>query len=310
MTVSPAEAGRGGGVTGEAGAGEAGTTRRVAEAALARLLGSAAEARWMADAVLGAGTSAVRSQGAAALRSMAERRLAGEPLQYVLGAWAFRTLDLAVDSRALIPRPETEQVAGAAMDEVRRVATGRACGECARVADLGTGSGAIALALASELGPGVTVWATDADPGALALASVNLGRVGATCPQVVGRVELVAGDWYQALPAALRGTLDVVVSNPPYVSEAEWPDLDPVVRHEPRRALVAGTGSDGTPGLAAVEAVLAGAPAWLAPEGAVVVEMAPHQVAAAARLASRAGLGRVRVVTDLAGRDRALVARR
>lgn len=282
-------------------------TRRAVEAALAQLLGSATEARWMADEVLGRAASAVSGGDEAALRSMAERRLAGEPLQYVLGTWAFRSVDLGVDARALIPRPETEQVAGAAMDEVRRVAHGRLP---ARVADLGTGSGAIALALAVELGPAVKVWATDADPGALALAAANLARVETTRPEVVGRVELCAGDWYGALPAALRGELDVVVSNPPYVSDQEWPDLDPVVHHEPRHALVAGPGSDGTPGLADVEAVLTGAAAWLAPAGAVVVEMAPHQVVAAYRLARRLGFGSARVVTDLAGHDRALVARR
>ena len=98
------------------------------------------------------------------------------------------------------------------------------------------------------------------------------------------------------------------MSNPPYVSEEEWPTLDVEVRREPRQALVAGVGSDGTPGLADVETVLTGAARWLAPGGCVVVELAPHQATAAAVLAGRAGLEDVRVVRDLSGRDRAVTA--
>ncbi len=260
------------------------------------------------------------------LAEMATRRLGGEPLQYVLGTWAFRTLDLLVDARALVPRPETEQVAEVAFAELRRQeATPRAEAKTDApvrepglesellVADLGTGSGAIALSVAVELGatrPGLRVVATDVDPGALALAEANLLRVARRHPHVGAQVELRAGSWFDALAAELRGRFRLVVANPPYVSEDEWGALAEEVRREPYGALVSAAGSDGTPGFGAVEAVLAGAREWLAPGGAAVVEMAPHHADRACELASRAGYQDVRVEHDLAGRQRAVVARR
>ncbi len=138
---------------------------------------------------------------------------------------------------------------------------------------------------------------------------MNRDRVTAAEPRVAGRVTLAAGDWFAAVPAALRGRVDLVVSNPPYVAAAEWPDLPAEVRLEPHRALVAADGSDGTPGLAAVEVVLGDAAAWLGRPGAVVVELAPHQAGAAVAAARRAGFVDVDVARDLAGRDRAVVGR-
>jgi release factor glutamine methyltransferase len=123
------------------------------------------------------------------------------------------------------------------------------------------------------------------------------------------RIELVRGSWLEPLPASLRGAVDLVVSNPPYVSGEEWDRLAPEVRAEPCRALVAAPGSDGTPGLADVEAVLDQATDWLGRPGAAVIELAPHQAAAASALALRLGYDDVRVEPDLAGRRRALVAR-
>lgn len=250
---------------------------------LADRLGSDAEARWLA-----------RFAPPDRLEELVERRLSGEPLQYVLGTWAFRTLELGVDHRALIPRPETEQVVEAGLGLL---------GDLPRpvVVDLGTGSGAIALSVAAER-PGAEVWATDADATALELAAANRERTGAA-------VTLRHGSWYEPLPHRLRGRVDLVVSNPPYVSEGEWSALDEEVRREPRRALVSGPGGEGTPGLAGVEAVLTGAPRWLAPGGAVVVELAPHQAQAAVAVAVRAGLVGVGLVQDLAGRDRAVTGR-
>ena len=120
---------------------------------------------------------------------------------------------------------------------------------------------------------------------------------------------LSAGDWWGALPESLVGGVHLVVSNPPYVSAAEWADLDPGVRcFEPCSALVAGVGRDGTPGLAAIEAVLDGAARWLARPGAAVVELAPAQAEAARALARVAGASTARVEADLTGRDRMLVA--
>lgn len=285
--------------------------RRQVERAVAARLGSYSEARWLVEHVMGLRpvSAPVDGEAGAELADLVEARLAGEPLQYVLGEWAFRTVELTVDSRALIPRPETEQVVEVALGELRRVAGERVDPV---VVDLGTGTGAVALSLAVEMAPaypGLRVWATDADPGALALASVNLGRVGGACPSITEMIELRAGSWFDALPQDLRGRVDLVVSNPPYVSEAEWPGLDPEVRCEPYGALVAGPGSDGTPGLAEVEAVLRGCGEWLARPGAVVVELAPHQAVAGKAVALESGLHDVLVIPDLAGRGRALVGR-
>jgi len=258
----------------------------------------------MVDHVLGPvpSTAPVGDDGWTTLTDLARRRLAGEPLQYLLGTWAFRHLDLVVDLRALIPRPETEQVVEVALGELRRLDR-----RAPVVVDLGTGTGAIAISVAVE--SPARVWATDADPGALALAGVNLDRVAADRPEVAERVALAVGSWFSALPADLAGRIDLVVSNPPYVAEGEWPHLDAEVHREPRQALVAADGTDGTPGLADVEAVLRGAVAWLARPGAVVVELAPHQAGAAAAMAEAIGFGDVRIERDLAGRYRAVVGR-
>jgi release factor glutamine methyltransferase len=289
------------------------TSRATLQKALTRRLGSANEARWMIEEVLGAAPDA-DGDATRALVDMSSRRLRGEPLQYVLGSWAFRSLELACDPRALIPRPETEQVVEVALAEVRRVlGTSSPARKLLRMVDLGTGCGAIALSLAVELGgtcPALEIAATDIDPSALELAEVNLSRVAAEHPDVAKQVELRAGRWFDALAAAWRERVDLVVSNPPYVSEVEWPLLDTQVRQEPYGALVAAAGSDGTPGFAAVEAVVTGARDWLVPEGAVVVEMAPHHAEPALAVARRAGYRTARVEADLAGSPRALVARR
>ena len=220
--------------------------------------------------------------------AMVARRATGEPLQYVVGAWGFRTLDLYVDARVLIPRPETESVVQAAIDAVgaRRALV---------AVDLGTGSGAIALSLAVELG--AEVWATDESPDALAVARANVAGCGVTT------VRVCEGEWYGALPSDLRGRVDLIVSTPPYVAADD--ELPAVVRDwEPVGALVAGP-----TGLEDIERIVRDAPAWLARPGVLVVELAPHQADAVARLARDAGFDAVDVRRDLAGRPRALVAR-
>jgi release factor glutamine methyltransferase len=236
---------------------------------------------------------------------MVARRLAGEPLQYVLGSWSFRGLDLMVDHRVLIPRPETEWVVEVALEEAVRAGVRRGTRRThdgqttAVVADLGTGSGAIALALAAELAD-AEVWATDASPDALAVAAANVAGCGAT------RVRLAEGSWFAALPDALAGTLALVVANPPYVAAHELETLAPeVARHEPHGALVSGP-----TGLEAIEALLAAAPHWLAPAAAIVLEIAPHQADPAVAAARSAGLDDVRVLDDFTFRPRVLVARR
>ncbi len=293
-------------------------TRGELVAELTEVVGAPHEARFIVEEALGLGleralsaTAPLPDAAVSAARAMAARRAAGEPLQYVFGHWPFRSLDLRVDERVLIPRPETEQVVEVALAEARRLAAGAASREGLVLADAGTGSGAIALALATELGPDVVseVWATDASADALAVAHLNLEAVersgvpGSRRP--LPAVTLVEGSWLEPLPASLRGRVDLVVSNPPYVSEAEWFGLAAEVRCEPRSALVAGAASDGTAGLADVEAVLRRSLDWLRRPGTVVVELAPHQATAAATMAASLGYDETAVELDLAGRPRA-----
>jgi release factor glutamine methyltransferase len=223
--------------------------------------------------------------------SMVERRAGGEPLQYVLGRWGFRSLDLFVDRRVLIPRPETEEVVTHALAELDRL-DGRL------VVDLGTGSGAIALAVASER-KGVEVWATDASADAIEVARANLAGIG----RAAARVRLAAGSWFTPLPSALRGTVDVVVANPPYVAAGE-PLPPEVIDWEPVGALVSGP-----TGLESIGEVVRDAATWLRRPGALVVEIGETQSAAALALAREVGFGDSEIRVDAAGRDRVLVAR-
>ncbi len=239
---------------------------------------------------------------------MVERRLTGEPLQYVVGRWGFRQLDLLVDRRVLIPRPETEVVTEHALAELDRILVdrplvpsldGRPTEPRAIVADLGTGSGAIALSIAFER-RGLEVWATDASSEALDVARSNLAGIGARGAQV----RMAVGEWFAALPAELVGRVDLVVSNPPYIADSE--ELPAVVRDwEPSSALIAG--SRGTEDL---EVIVDAAVHWLTPGGALVVELAPHQAPVIEARATGAGFAETEVFTDLAGRARGIVARR
>ena len=223
---------------------------------------------------------------------MVERRAAGEPLQYVLGVWGFRLLDLYVDQRVLIPRPETEVVVEIGLDELRRLAPRHPV-----VVDLGTGSGAIALSFAKEAS--ADVWATDRSTDALAVARANLAGLG----RAATRVRLVEGSWYQALPAVLRSRISLIVSNPPYVADSD--DLPAEVADwEPESALLAGP-----TGLEQITEVVKEGPVWLDRPGALVVELAPHQGEEAVQLAYDAGFTEAFVKPDLTGRVRALVAR-
>ncbi len=228
------------------------------------------------------------------VRTMVERRRKGEPLQYVLGIWAFRRLELVVDRRVLIPRPETEMVVEVALDELRRLDPGHPL-----AVDLGTGSGAIALSVALEV-PAAKVWGTDRSEDALAVARANLSGLGA---RVATRVRLASGDWFEALPPELKGWVDLIVANPPYIGEGE-PLPPEVAAWEPEGALVAGP-----TGLEAVDEILEEAPAWLRRPGVVVIEIAPHHADRAVALATSAGFATADVRPDLSGRPRALVAR-
>jgi release factor glutamine methyltransferase len=225
----------------------------------------------------------------AAFRSRLRRRARREPLQYIDGTAAFRELLLKVDGRVLIPRPETEELVQAVLDVVR----GR---QGLEAVDVGTGSGAIALALATE-GPFARVVATDLHPEALALARENLDACAPDAP-----VELRRGD----LLEPVRGErFDVVVSNPPYVREDERPALDPQVRDwEPASALFAGDD-----GLEVIRRLVAEAPGVLKAGGLLAMEVGAAQGPAAAALIREDGrYGAPRVLPDLAGRDRIVLA--
>lgn len=268
------------------------TTDRLARAGIAN---AEREARWIVERAAGDPDRVVADRPATVRshhhwRLMTERREAGEPLQYVLERWPFRRLELFVDRRVLIPRPETEVVVEAVLDEHVRVG--------GAVVDLGTGSGAIALSVVVER-PGTEVWGVDAFDDALAVARANLTGIG----RRAATVRFVHGDWFDALPEHLRGEIGVVASNPPYVADGdELPDE--VERWEPRSALRAGPD-----GLDDIRRIVAEAPSWLAPGGALVVEHAPDQAEAVRGLATAAGFSTVRTGADLAGRDRFLVAR-
>ena len=274
------------------------------------------EARWVTAHALGVEPGSLVAQldepvsdaVVAVVESVVARRVAGEPLQYILGNWSFRYLEVVVDRRVLIPRPETEVVVDVALSEVRRIEASRPGDRPVVVADLGTGSGVIALSLAREgplrRGAGLELWATDASGPALAVAAENQARLAVDHPGRAALVRLAQGPWFEALPATVTGRLDLVVSNPPYVAEGEWSGLDPEVRdHEPRGALVAGV-----TGREALEFLTLEARSWLAPGGTVVFELAPHQGASMVATAVTAGYVDVGIRPDLAGRDRVLVA--
>ncbi len=226
--------------------------------------------------------------------AMVERRCKGEPLQYVLGQWGFRHLDLFIDQRVLIPRPETETVAGLAVAEVDAIGRVGFDGPVT-VADLGTGSGAIGLSVAFECAD-VDVWLTDVSADALTVARANLAGIG-----IKGsRVQLAEGSWFEALPRDLQGTLSVVVSNPPYVGSAD--EIDPQIEWEPSGALFAEPADQHLLHLVETSAD------WLCATGTLILEMAPTQTTPIQHLAATM-YSEATIHHDLAGRPRAVVAR-
>jgi release factor glutamine methyltransferase len=269
-----------------------------------RTLGDHVVARWLCEEASGLdGSEFVAALDDPAtdrmvhhLDAMLARLHSGEPVQYVLGHWAFRRLDLMVDRRVLIPRPETEQLVEIALERARTMPGPLVC------ADLGTGSGAIGLSLAYELPlDGVEVWLTDSSADALDVARANAAGLGRRAVNV----RFGAGSWFAALPAALRGRLDLVVSNPPYIATGDNEVESGVSAWEPAGALFAGPD-----GLDAIRAVAAEAPAWLSPGGVLVLEIGHTQAEAVAHLLRGAGLVEVSIAHDLAGRDRFAIARR
>ena len=290
------------------GTGDVVRTWRTEWDATAAQVGDRVRARWLCEEASGAFGDEFRKvldeeptqRMMAHLDAMLQRYAAGEPLQYVLGHWSFRRLDLMVDRRVLIPRPETELLAGLAVDTMHSVVVAES--RSVTCADLGTGSGAIGLSLALELPRGrAEVWLTDASTDALDVARANAAGLG-----VSGNgVRFAKGDWWGALPAHLRGSLDLVVSNPPYVA-LDDPDVEPSVRDwEPAAAVWSGP-----EGLEAYREIVGGTGDWLRPGGWLMVEIGSGQAGTVSALLRDSGLVDVEVARDLVGRDRIVTGRR
>ncbi|MBO9717051.1 MAG: peptide chain release factor N(5)-glutamine methyltransferase [Pseudoxanthomonas sp.] len=232
-------------------------------------------------------TDPVAAESAAAFRALVERRATGEPVAYLTGHRGFWTLDLKVTPDTLIPRPETELLVELALARIEP-------GMPARVADLGTGSGAIALAIASER-PLAAVVATDVAKATLAVAVANAQALG------LDNVWFRRGDWDQALGG---DRFDLIASNPPYVAEGD-PHLEQGdLRHEPPRAL-----SSGADGLDAIRTIVSAAPRHLVPGGWLLLEHGLEQGAAVRALLAQAGMVDVQTARDLEHRDRVTLGR-
>src|SRR5450755_4136329 len=224
------------------------------------------------------------------------RRQAREPLQHIIGLAYFRYLDLEVGPGVFVPRQETEVMTGWAIDELRKMDVAEPA-----VADLGTGSGAIALAIAQEV-PRAQVHAVEADPLARSWTERNIARCAAAAPHTAGRVTLHAGDFATAL-TELDGAVDLVISNPPYIPAGSW--IPPEVgEYDPATALWSGAD-----GLGAVRMVESVARRLLRPGGLVAVEHGAQQGPAVYWVfAEESGWRQTRNHTDLAGRDRFVTA--
>jgi release factor glutamine methyltransferase len=258
--------------------------------------GSAAlEARWILEAATRRDRSSlvlnptITPEEDQICTKLATRRAAGEPLQYVTRQAAFRRLNLAVGPGVFIPRPETELVAERAMARLPRGGT---------LVDVGTGSGAIALSVSDER-PDATVIATESSPRALAWAEKN--RADAGTP-----VELVGCDLLLGLSPSLAGSIDVIVSNPPYIDPAQKEVLPrDIVEHEPDAALFAAE-----QGLEVLNRLANAALSWLKPGGWLVLEIGSDQAASVQMLLATAGYEEAYVSKDLAGNDRIAEARK
>ncbi len=254
------------------------------------------EADWLLCHVLGRPRSwlfahaedAVDAAAAARFERLVERRECGEPVAYLTGRRGFWRFDLRVDAATLIPRPETELLVELAL--ARLPASG-----ALRIADLGTGSGAIALALAHER-PAAQVLATDASAAALAVAAQNARELG------LGNIQFRHGDWF----APLAGErFDLIASNPPYIAEGDAHLAQGDLRYEPASAL-----ASGADGLDAIRTLASGAGAHLRPGGWLLIEHGWDQGEAVRALLTAAGLRDAATERDLEARDRVSLARR
>ncbi len=226
--------------------------------------------------------------------SRVRRRIQGEPIAYITGAKEFMGFTFSVDKRALIPRPETETL-------VALIVEAFPSDTAATIVDIGTGCGSIAVSLALLL-PHSSLHAVDISKDALALARENAERLG-----VNRRITFHLGDACSALPRSLRGRVDAIVSNPPYITDAEYATLDPgITDFEPSAAL-----KGGADGLEVFRSVAAGATRHLAPGGLIAIETGSNQAETAADiLAHTESFGEIMTVTDLSGRKRVVTGRK
>jgi release factor glutamine methyltransferase len=258
--------------------------------ASAGVVNDAAEAEWLLESAVGSTRSQlvtldplIEPAAVERLRGLVERRMSGEPLQYITGVAGFRHLELAVGPGVFIPRPETELVVERALTRIPSQGT---------VVDVGTGSGAIALSIAQER-PDARVLATEVSGDALEWATKNRDGLGLD-------VELYHGDLLEPLPEELRGRIDVVVSNMPYVPDEDAALLPAdVVRHEPRVALFGAPG-----GLALIERLAGDARAGLRPGGWLVLEIGDRQGDRVLALLGALGYAEATVHLDYAARER------
>jgi release factor glutamine methyltransferase len=281
-----------------------GETLRAAVARLAAMGHPASDAEELLSRLLGVGRGELRRVHAQALAPadaqafevQLARREAGEPVQYITGRAAFRDLDLAVDRRVLVPRPETELLVEAVLDHLRESFHDP---RAPRILDLGTGSGCIALALAHEHSKAIVI-ATDASADALEVAQAN-----ATACGLASRVTFAHGHWFDAVSPDER--FDVVISNPPYISEVEAAELPADVREwEPHSALFSQDD-----GLADLREIVGEAPRRLRAGGLLALELAEMRARdVAAWLEGAHDWHSVELRADLAGRPRMLLARR
>lgn len=267
------------------------------------VLGERPQARWLCETACGLEgdeffaelDQPATERMVAQLDAMVARYRAGEPLAYVMGHWSFRTIDLMVDRRVLIPRPETEMVAGRAIELARTFTSTRL------VVDLGTGSGAIGLSLAAELPlTGTEIWMTDQSQDAINVARANAVGLG----RAAANVRVVQGSWFEALPDEMRGSIDVAVSNPPYIAQGDNEVADSVLEWEPHSALFAGDD-----GLDDVRVISREARQWLRPGGWLILEIGYRQGDGVQQLLEADGFVDVAIRNDLTGRPRIAEAR-
>lgn len=251
----------------------------------ARILLAAATG-WSAARVAASGPDPLPDGARALADAFLDRRAAREPVAQILGRWSFHGRDFAVSSAVLTPRPDTETLVEAALAEPFE-----------RLLDLGTGSGILAVTLLAER-PGATGVATDISDPALELARANAAR-----HAVLDRLKMRRGSWWEAVPEG--AVFDLIVSNPPYVSQADYPKLAPeITEYEPRAAL-----TPGGDGLDAYRAILHGLPGRLAPGGRLAVEIGADQALDVRELFAAAGLDDIEVDTDLIRRPRVVRGR-